>query len=116
MVHGELAKAENAAAGPGIIPRQRQRLGTTRRVNACGVQRRDRISTQRAQAVRKLLAALIERGVDDLAVYRKKIVDAGGKIMVDDQEVPGMGHLCLFTDPEGRMLGLWKGNSDGKSS
>jgi uncharacterized protein len=55
-------------------------------------------------------------GVDDLAVYRKKIVDAGGKIMVDDQEVPGMGRLCLFTDPEGRMLGLWKGNSDGKSS
>jgi predicted enzyme related to lactoylglutathione lyase len=27
-----------------------------------------------------------------------------------------MGRLCLFTDPEGRMLGLWKGNSDGKSS
>jgi len=28
--------------------------------------------------------------------------------MVDDQEVPGMGRLCLFTDPEGRMLGLWQ--------
>jgi predicted enzyme related to lactoylglutathione lyase len=41
----------------------------------------------------------------------KKIVDAGGKIIVDDQEVPGMGRLCLFTDPEGRMLGLWKGNA-----
>jgi hypothetical protein len=31
-------------------------------------------------------------------------------------ELKGMGRLCLFIDPEGRMLGLWKGNSDGKSS
>lgn len=48
--------------------------------------------------------------IDDLAAYRKKIAAAGGKIMVDNQEVPGMGRLCLFTDPQGRMLGLWKGN------
>ena len=48
--------------------------------------------------------------VDDLAPYRKKIVDAGGKIHVEDQEVSGLGHLCLFTDPEGRMNGLWKPN------
>lgn len=46
--------------------------------------------------------------VDDLAAYRKKIVAAGGKIHVAEQEVPGMGWLCLFTDPEGRMTGLWK--------
>jgi predicted enzyme related to lactoylglutathione lyase len=46
--------------------------------------------------------------VDDLAPYRKKIVAAGGEIHVEEQEVPGMGSLCLFTDPEGRMMGLWK--------
>ncbi len=46
--------------------------------------------------------------VDDLADYRKKIVAAGGKIHVEEQEVPGMGTLSLFTDPEGRMMGLWK--------
>jgi len=46
--------------------------------------------------------------VDDLAAYRKKIVAAGGKIHVEVQKVPGMGKLCLFTDPEGRMMGLWK--------
>ncbi len=46
--------------------------------------------------------------VDDLAAYRKKIFAAGGKIHVEDQEVPGMGRLCLFTDPEGRMMGLWQ--------
>jgi predicted enzyme related to lactoylglutathione lyase len=48
--------------------------------------------------------------VDDLAAYRKKIVAAGGKIEIEEQEVPGMGTLCLFTDPEGRMMGLWKSN------
>jgi len=46
--------------------------------------------------------------VDDLAAYRKRIVAAGGKICIEEQEVPGMGWLSLFTDPEGRMMGLWK--------
>ena len=51
---------------------------------------------------------LLYIAVDDLAAYRKKITDAGGRIHVEEQEVPGMGWLCLFTDPEGRMMGLWK--------
>jgi predicted enzyme related to lactoylglutathione lyase len=46
--------------------------------------------------------------VDDLASYRDKVVDAGGKIHVEEQTVPGMGSFSLFTDPEGRMMGLWK--------
>jgi predicted enzyme related to lactoylglutathione lyase len=46
--------------------------------------------------------------VDDLAAYRRKVVEAGGKIHVEQQEVPGMGAFSLFTDPEGRMMGLWK--------
>jgi predicted enzyme related to lactoylglutathione lyase len=46
--------------------------------------------------------------VDDLAAYRKKIVAAGGKIHVEEQKVPGKGKFSLFTDPEGRMMGLWK--------
>lgn len=46
--------------------------------------------------------------VDDLAAYRKRIVAAGGKILVEEQAVPGMGKLSLFTDVEGRMMGLWK--------
>jgi predicted enzyme related to lactoylglutathione lyase len=46
--------------------------------------------------------------VDDLAAYRRKIVEAGGQIHVEEQEVPGMGWLTLFTDPEGRMNGLFK--------
>jgi predicted enzyme related to lactoylglutathione lyase len=46
--------------------------------------------------------------VDHLADYRKRIAKAGGKIHVEEQEVPGMGAFTLFTDPEGRMMGLWK--------
>jgi uncharacterized protein len=46
--------------------------------------------------------------VDDLAAYRKKVVAAGGKIHVEEQEVPGMGRFSLFTDPENRLMGLWK--------
>jgi uncharacterized protein len=46
--------------------------------------------------------------VDDLAAYRRKVVAAGGKICVEEHEVPGMGAFSLFTDPEGRMMGLWK--------
>ena len=37
----------------------------------------------------------------------------GGKIHVEEQKVPGMGKLSLFTDPEGRMMGLWKAKTRG---
>jgi predicted enzyme related to lactoylglutathione lyase len=46
--------------------------------------------------------------VDDLAAFRRKVAAAGGKIHVEEQKVPGMGKFSLFTDPEGRMMGLWK--------
>ncbi len=46
--------------------------------------------------------------VEDLGPSRDKIVEAGGKIVVEEQEVPGVGSFALFEDPEGRVLGLWK--------
>ena len=46
--------------------------------------------------------------VDDLAAYRHKVVAAGGKIQIEEHRVPRMGKFSLFTDPEGRMMGLWK--------
>ena len=51
--------------------------------------------------------------VDDLSGYRNKVVKGGGKIHVEEQKVPGMGKFCLFTDPEGRMMGLWKSKMAG---
>jgi predicted 3-demethylubiquinone-9 3-methyltransferase (glyoxalase superfamily) len=38
--------------------------------------------------------------MDDLAAYRKRIMAEGGKIHLEEQEVPGMGACTLFTDPK----------------
>ncbi len=47
---------------------------------------------------------------DDLEAYCEKIKKAGGKIIVEHQEVPGVGALALFEDPDGRVLELWLQN------
>ena len=46
--------------------------------------------------------------VDDLAKYREKIVEAGGKIVVEEMQIPGIGAFSLFADPDGRVLGIWR--------
>jgi predicted enzyme related to lactoylglutathione lyase len=46
--------------------------------------------------------------VDDLDVFSEKIRRSGGKILVDKVNVPGVGELSLFEDPDGRVLGMWK--------
>lgn len=46
--------------------------------------------------------------VDELAPYREKIVAAGGKVLVEEQVVPGVGSFSLFEDPDGRVLGMWR--------
>lgn len=46
--------------------------------------------------------------VEDLAAARANIVEAGGTIVLEEKEIPGVGHLCLFQDPDGRLLGCWK--------
>lgn len=46
--------------------------------------------------------------VDDLDVFAAKVTSAGGKVIVEKQEVPGMGAFSLFEDPDGRVLGMWK--------
>lgn len=48
--------------------------------------------------------------VDDLEAYCEKIRQAGGKIVVERMEVPGVGALALFEDPDGRVLGMWLQN------
>ena len=46
--------------------------------------------------------------VDDLAPYRQRIVEAGGKIIVEEMQVPNVGAFTLFADTDGRVMGLWK--------
>lgn len=45
--------------------------------------------------------------VEDLAPYRDKVVAAGGSILVEEMEIPGVGKFCLFMDPDGRANGMW---------
>ena len=42
--------------------------------------------------------------VDDLDTYSRRISENGGKIIRDHVEVPGVGHLSWFEDPDGRVL------------
>jgi predicted enzyme related to lactoylglutathione lyase len=46
--------------------------------------------------------------VDDLEVYRSRITNAGGTVVVDRMEVPGVGWLMLFEDTDKRVIGLWQ--------
>ncbi len=45
--------------------------------------------------------------VDDIDAYLQKIEAAGGKVLLPKTEVPNMGWLALFADPDGRPIGLW---------
>ena len=46
--------------------------------------------------------------VDDIDRFSERIREAGGKIVLEKTEVPGVGQLSLFEDPDGRVLGMWK--------
>ena len=46
--------------------------------------------------------------VDDLDTFAANIRDAGGKMIVERMEIPGVGAFALFEDPDGRVLGLWQ--------
>lgn len=46
--------------------------------------------------------------VDEVDSYGAKIVAAGGRMLVPKMEVPGVGFMALFSDPDDRVLGLWQ--------
>ena len=46
--------------------------------------------------------------VDDLQTYLDKAEGLGGKTVVPPMEIPGAGHMAMFADPEGNVIGLWK--------
>lgn len=46
--------------------------------------------------------------VDDLAKTVAKARRMGANVIVEGQEVMGMGTLAIFVDPTGAMLGLWQ--------
>jgi predicted enzyme related to lactoylglutathione lyase len=46
--------------------------------------------------------------VEDLDAIGRKIRGAGGKLLMEGMDVPGVGTFSLFEDPDGRVLGIWK--------
>lgn len=38
----------------------------------------------------------------------KHVAAAGGRVVRERTEIPGMGAFAYFTDPEGNTLGLWE--------
>ncbi|MEV0428282.1 VOC family protein [Micromonospora sp. NPDC050495] len=46
--------------------------------------------------------------VDDINAALKKVGSLGGKTEVKPYEIPGTGHLAVFSDVEGNRMGLWQ--------
>jgi predicted enzyme related to lactoylglutathione lyase len=45
---------------------------------------------------------------DNLDLYKPKLEGAGGKTLVESVDIPGVGKLSIFEDPDGRVLGMWQ--------
>ncbi|MBO3750877.1 VOC family protein [Streptosporangiaceae bacterium NEAU-GS5] len=46
--------------------------------------------------------------VDDAQAYLDRAETLGGKTVVPPYEVPGVGKLAEFTDPQGNRIGVWQ--------
>jgi uncharacterized glyoxalase superfamily protein PhnB len=44
--------------------------------------------------------------VDDINLAMQKVIDAGGKILGEPTEIPGIGHYVSFTDTEGNRVSI----------
>jgi uncharacterized protein len=52
--------------------------------------------------------------VDDLKSSIKKVTEAGGKILDEPMEIPGIGQYVSFNDTEGNRVGLLQPSMDKK--
>jgi predicted enzyme related to lactoylglutathione lyase len=48
-------------------------------------------------------------GVDDINAHVKKVTDAGGKVLNEPIEIPGIGWYASFIDPEGNRVSMLQG-------
>jgi predicted enzyme related to lactoylglutathione lyase len=48
--------------------------------------------------------------VDDLQASLDKAEKLGGKTVLPPTPIPGYGSSAMFTDPDGNLIGLFKGN------
>ena len=73
------------------------------------------MDTTLPQRLQKSVSGSFHKGVQRGRLFMRRlrpppadIKEAGGKMVVEAMEVPGVGELSLFEDPDGRVLGLWK--------
>jgi len=48
-------------------------------------------------------------GVDDIKAHVKKVTEAGGKVLNEPIEIPGIGWYASFIDPEGNRVSMLQG-------
>jgi predicted enzyme related to lactoylglutathione lyase len=53
--------------------------------------------------------------VDDINVATKKVRDAGGKVLGEPMEIPGVGHYVSFTDTEGNRVSILQPTRRGRA-
>jgi predicted enzyme related to lactoylglutathione lyase len=58
------------------------------------------------------LGVAVYVSVDSIEEAVKKIREGGGQVIIEKQEVPGMGWFGSFLDPEGNEMGLWQSMED----
>lgn len=53
-------------------------------------------------------APVLTVDVESIDQALKQVQAAGGRVVRERTEIPGMGAYAYFTDPEGNTLGLWE--------
>jgi predicted enzyme related to lactoylglutathione lyase len=53
-------------------------------------------------------APVLTIDVESVDQALKQVEAAGGRVVRERTEIPGMGAYAYFTDPEGNTLGLWE--------
>lgn len=46
--------------------------------------------------------------VEDVEKHLARALELGAKVLQQPYDVPGVGRMALFADPEGNRVGLWK--------
>ena len=50
--------------------------------------------------------------VPDLDAYIEKVQEHGGTITQPKFPIPGVGHACYFSDPNGMTVGMWESDTE----
>jgi len=56
----------------------------------------------------KVKSPVITINVDSVDEHTKKVIQAGGKVVMPKMEVHGIGYYAYVTDTEGNVIGLWE--------